>query len=92
MICVKNLRQTFGLHSLQDLMHRERSSWPQSCRYPSVVSEAQKLIHCAVEFHDVSALDDSERGEEKGVDHSVDTAGSQPITKPDTSESTFCIA
>ena len=43
--------------------------------------DAQKLIDCAVEFHDVFALDDSERGEAKGVEHVIDTADSQPISQ-----------
>ena len=34
---------------------------------------------CAVEFLAAFALDDGERGETKGVEHVIDTAGSQPI-------------
>jgi len=43
--------------------------------------DAQKLIDCAVEFHDVFALDDSERGEAKGVEHVIDTGDSPPISQ-----------
>ena len=41
--------------------------------------EAEKLIECATQFHDVCALDESGQGEAKGVEHAIDIMGSQQI-------------
>ena len=39
----------------------------------------QQILECALDFQDVFALDDTELGEAKGVEHVIDTGDSQPM-------------
>ena len=43
------------------------------------IGVGQQILNCALDFHDVFALDDQELGEAKGVEHVIDTGDSQPI-------------
>ena len=43
--------------------------------------DVQKLIDCALQYDDVFAIDSGERGEVKGVEHTIDTAESSPISQ-----------
>ena len=50
-------------------------------KLPQCSLNDEKLIDCALQYDDVFAIDSGERGEVKGVEHTIDTAESSPISQ-----------